>query len=102
MQGPLNLEASCFRQQGRFVIHLLNHTVAALRLYAGSGGAVAEEGVPCRDVGVALQLDGQAPCRVYLGSSQMDLPYEVKEGRVVLSVPQVDLHEIVVVEYDHP
>jgi hypothetical protein len=98
VQGPLNLECRCFRQRDRFVIHLLSYATSHLRLFANVGGPVVEEGIPCRDISVRLSLRGQVPNRVYLASSGEDLPYELSEGALILSVPELHVHDIVVVE----
>jgi len=98
VDGPLCLETSCFRQGNRFVIHLLNHNKTSLRGTAVTGGAMIEGGLPCRDVGIRLSLGGRTPSRVYLAPSREDVPYDLREGRVEMNVPEIDIHQLVVVD----
>jgi len=59
---------------------------------------VAEEGIPCRDISVRLSVREKVSNRVYLASSGEDLPHELSGGALVLSVPELHVHDIVVVE----
>lgn len=98
VSGPLSLESHCFIQGNRYIIHLLNYTTSCLRLFAKTGGSLAEEGIPCRDISIKLQLNGKSVRRAYLVSSAEDVVFEITNGAIVLSVPEVNVHEIVVVE----
>lgn len=83
------------RQQklGRQVVHLLY----ASPVRRGQGIEVIEDIQSIRDVTVALRVDA-APTRVYLAPQGTDLPFTLADGVLHTTVPEVNCHQMVVVE----
>jgi hypothetical protein len=98
IQAPLAVEARCFRQGSRRLVHLMNYITSELRLRDRVGGPAAEEAIPVRDITIALDAGGAAPKRVYLASNRQELKHQYKQGTVLVTVPRIDVHDIVVFE----
>ncbi len=79
--------------ENRDVCHLLfAHT--SLR---GKGVEVIESTVPLFDVPLAIRTG--KPKRVYLAPSGEELPYTYENGVLSLTVPKVDIHAMIAIEY---
>jgi len=95
----MSVEATIFRQRERILVHLVNFTACNMRLLQNVGGPVLEEIVPVNDV--KLRVDTsllEKANRVYLAPEETELKYEEKNGKVTVTIPQVELHEMVVFE----
>lgn len=79
--------------EGRQIIHLLY--VSPVK--RGQGIEVIEDILPLRDVTIALRL-AQSPRRVYLAPQGTDLPWNVEDGVLRATVPEMRGHQMVVVE----
>ncbi|HEY3376940.1 MAG TPA: beta-galactosidase, partial [Armatimonadota bacterium] len=77
----------------RTIVHLL-YCVPVKR---GQGIEVIEEIIPLRDISVALRVD-TTPSRVYLAPQDTDVPFTVTDGVLHTSVPELNCHQMVVVE----
>ena len=98
--APLGVESNCFIKDDRLIIHLLNYNISYLRMVPFEGGPLAEEGIPCRDVKIKLSLDDKVPKRIFLVPSGAELNFVIKEGRIYFTVPEVNVHQLVIVEFE--
>lgn len=64
----------------------------------GSAVDMIEEPIELRDVAVALRADGREVKRVYLAPGQEPLPFEIKDGYIQVTVPQVVGYAVIVFE----
>lgn len=64
----------------------------------GSTVDMIEEPIVLRQVPVALRLDGPAPTAVYLAPDRQSLPFEVRDGYVHATVPEVNGYAVVAFE----
>jgi len=58
---------------------------------------LVEDIVPLHDVALSVRAEA-APRRVTLAPSRVELPFEHRDGRIVLTVPIVEGHQMVVIE----
>jgi hypothetical protein len=92
--APATAEVSLLRQASRDVVHVVNYHAG--RRASGHVEAL-EAPVPLHDVTVRL-LRAPPTTRVHLARAQVDLPFQAGAGRVTVTVPRVDAHELVVFE----
>jgi hypothetical protein len=59
---------------------------------------VIEDIVTLSDVDVALAVDAE-PARVYLAPSREELSFDYSDGKVRFTVPEVEMNQIVAVEF---
>ncbi|MBI1897789.1 MAG: beta-galactosidase trimerization domain-containing protein [Acidobacteria bacterium] len=97
VKAPLAVEARCFRQGSRHLVHLMNYITSQLRM-SRSGGPAAEEVIPVNDISIRLDTGGRMPQRVFLASNKQELKHQMNEGSVLVTVPRIDVHDIVVFE----
>ena len=82
------------KQEHRFVCHLLY----ASPVRRGDNIEVIEDIVPL--YGIYLDLKTEClPKRVYLAPSGDELNFEYSKGRLLLTVPKIDCHAMIVIEY---
>ncbi|HEX2950288.1 MAG TPA: beta-galactosidase trimerization domain-containing protein, partial [Armatimonadota bacterium] len=79
--------------EGRTIVHLLYASPAR----RGQGIEVIEDLIPLREVSVTLRVDHE-PQRVYLAPQGTELPFNVHEGILTTTVPEMVCHQMVVVE----
>ena len=81
------------QQEERKIVHLLfAHTTVR-----GKGIEVIEDAVPLHHVQAAVKAE-KAPERVYLAPQGTDIPFAYENDRVTFTVPEMSLHQMVVVE----
>jgi len=96
IDAPGLVDVALRRQGERVLLHLVNLVTNAADPF-GSSGTDAYEVVPVRDLEVWLRLD-QPLCRVYQARSNRELEWRHEQGWIVVSVPSLDIYEIVVFE----
>lgn len=90
---PTTARATMLKQGRRRVVHLASY-VPERRTDRMD---IIEDRVPLHDVGLSV-AGGRKVRRVYLAPQERDLAYEVDGGRVRVTVPVIDGHQMVVVE----
>lgn len=93
IDGPSYLEATVMRQEKRRIVHLLAY--APERRTATLD--IVEDIVPLREVPLSLRLERRPAC-VYLAPEHENLPFEYRDGRVHVIIPEVRGHAMVVFE----
>lgn len=91
-QGVTTLQQQA--EQNRYVHHLLY----AAPVKRGEDICVIEDIVPLYDVKASVALS-QKIKRVYLAPQMEEFPFAEKDGRVCYTVPKLDCHQMVVLEY---
>lgn len=81
-------------QPGRRMLWLMSYVPER----RGNNVDMIEEPIQLRDVPVALRADGRDIKSVYLAPSREPLPFELRDGYVHTTVPQVDGYAVVVFE----
>ena len=81
------------QKENRLLLHLL----FAQTQRRGENMEIIEDVVPIHDVACDLALP-RAPARVYSAYGGTDIEHTYNEGRLTLTVPAVEVHELVVVE----
>jgi hypothetical protein len=90
--APASAEVSVMRQGERQIVHVVNYHASRR---APAHVEALETPVPLRDV--ALRLRRSEPtARVFLARAGADLPFSVDDGLVSVTVPRIDLHELIV------
>lgn len=89
--APPGVHVSVTRQEAadRTMLHLLN--------YCGGYRRPITHTIPVTNVGVSVRLDS-APSRARLLRGGVDIPFEFEDGRVEITVPQVEVYEAVILE----
>ncbi len=95
--APLAVEVRCYRQGGRYLVHLMNYLTSQLRNWPNVGGAAAEDTIPVRDVAVRLRM-GRSPSLAHLASSKQAVPIEYNNGLASMRVAKLEVFDILVVE----
>ena len=86
VDGPVGVEASLTRQEGRHIVHLL--------YYPALYGAVIEDIVPLTGLQVAVRLE-RAPKHVRLVPEMNNLPFTHAEGYCRFTVPELRGHQMI-------
>lgn len=86
VKAPQNVVINIFKQEGRkrTIVHLLNVQPF-------------EQIIPVRNITVKIHADGKVK-RVYLAPEGEELRYKIEEGCIKTTVPEVKIHNMVVVE----
>lgn len=92
--APPSVELSLMRQDGRWILHLLNYHAEK----RAGWNEIIEEIPPRHDLVVSLRKPGPVR-RVYLAPSNETLDYEEQDGRLVFFVRKLEIHQMVVVDY---
>ena len=99
VQAPLNVEVGWFRQDGRDLIQLLNYTAdGLLRGTYEKGGSFATAPIRCGEITITMDTGGRKPRRVVATSTGDELP-SAGAGKTTFTLPGLDTHEIIAVEY---
>jgi len=93
VRGPSTMEVTVMRKGRQTIVHLLQF-VAERRTDVLD---LVEDIVPLHDVALSVRAEA-APRRVTLAPSRVELPFEHRDGRIVLTVPIVEGHQMVVIE----
>jgi hypothetical protein len=93
VRGPSTLEVTLMHKPRQTIVHLLQF-VAERRTDVLD---LVEDIVPLHDVALSVRAD-TAPRRVTLAPSRTELPFEFRDGRVYVTVPVVEGHQMVVME----
>ncbi len=80
--------------ESRYVCHLLYATPVR----RGKNVEIIEDIIPLGNVSLTLRL-GKAIKRVYLAPTGEELPFTAEDGKITLTVPRVDCHQMVVLDY---
>jgi hypothetical protein len=91
--GTTSTETTVLRQRGRTIVHLLQYCPER----RAQNLDLIEDIVPLAHVPVSLRL-ARPPRRVYLAPSQAALPFQYRNGRAEVTVPEVLGHAMVVFE----
>ncbi len=90
---PVQGVVTLMKQQDRLVTHLLY----AVPVKRGSGIEIIEDIVPVYQIHLEIKT-GFEPKRVYLAPQEKDLEYTYEEGNLTVTVPEVYIHQMVVIE----
>ena len=94
MKGSPRVEMICREKHGALCVNLINRgageTLSPQR-------TIIEELIPVRDITVKAKRDVK-PKNVCLMPGKRPVPWTFDNGQLIVSVPQVDIHDIVVVE----
>ena len=94
VEAPKVVEVTAFERDGATIIHLVNSPLTSLRPTVMTGRMpLVDEVVPVHDLGVSLRGEF-ATAR--LEPSGLDLPVTHAEGWSTVTVPEVEIHEMVV------
>jgi hypothetical protein len=103
VHAPMNVQTTFFQQRTdagrRWIVHRYN----GVNSTAGHGLPTSE--VPLREEivpisGIALELPGPRPSRVTLQPQNRAVAVESKADRHILNLPPLELHDLVVIEWD--
>jgi len=86
--------ATLMEQEGRYIQHLLY----AVPVKRGKDVEIIEDIVPVYDVDVTLRLSKPAK-QVYLAPQCQPLPFTSENGVIHYTVPRLDCHQMVVIDY---
>jgi len=86
--------ATVTAQPGRRMLHLLAYVPEK----RGPTVDMIEEPIELRNVDVALRADGREPSSVYLAPDRVELPFELRDGYVHVTVPEMSGYAMVVFE----
>lgn len=93
VDGPTGLETSVMRQARRTIVHLLFYTPER----RAQNLDLVEDIIPLYRLNLSLRLP-TAPRKVYLAPEQTPLTFAYQNGRVELTVPEVNGHAMIVME----
>lgn len=92
VDGPSTLEVTLNKQGKRHIAHLLQFVPDRRQTLD-----IVEDVIPLHDVTLSVKLQ-KKPKRVYTAPEQEKLPFTYAEGRVMVTVPRVNGHQMVVFE----
>ena len=92
--APSTTEVTLLHQGARRLVHLVNYSATRR---ATPHVEVLERPVPLRDVTLRVRGAGKVSA-VKLARAGLSLPFQTRDGTVSVTVPRVDVHEIVVIE----
>lgn len=95
--APLAVEVRCYRQENRYLVHLMNYITSESRVWPDVGGSAAEDTIPIRDITIRLNMR-KSPARAFLASDKQSVPFEYKNSVASMRVPKLDVFDILVVE----
>ncbi len=91
VEGPGYLDCHLYRQEGRFILHIVN--LSACRAWPG----YIEEALPVGPIRVTLRLnDGFKPQHVSLQVSTLKLPVHMTDGQATVELPAITDHELLI------
>ncbi|MCK4418207.1 beta-galactosidase trimerization domain-containing protein [Candidatus Aerophobetes bacterium] len=91
--APLSVEVSLMKKNNMMVIHLVNYHAEK----QGGGARVIEQIPPLLDIDIKIKKPFE-PARIYLAPSKKALGYKVENGRIAMTVPELHIHQMVVIE----
>ncbi|MFC2124163.1 hypothetical protein ACFLU5_05070 [Bacteroidota bacterium] len=91
---PSFANAFVTQQPGRRMVHILSY-VPELR---GAKTQMIEEPIELHDVKIALRIDGKIPTKVYLAPDRITLPFNSKDGYILVTIPESKGYSMVVFE----
>ena len=91
--APLSVEVSMMKKKNMTIVHLVNYHAEK----QGGGARVIEQIPVLRDIDVRIKRQFK-PGRVYLAPSKTELQYRVENDYISLVVPEVHIHQMVVIE----
>jgi hypothetical protein len=94
IKAPVTLDQALYTQGKRTLLHLVNLTTNQT-IDDGACEADAHEVIPLHDVEVSLR---GAPGRAFLASTDADLPLRRDGAWVTVTVPKLDIYDVVVFE----
>jgi len=109
VDAPTTVEATFFEQEGRKIIHLLNHTYD--QMFPAPGTAVygdfsrgvtraITDIVPVSDIRLLFKIpDGMKVRRIHSMLGNKDVGHELENQKVVLNVPKLVEYEAYVIEF---
>ena len=92
--GPGELDGKLYRQPGRFIVHVVNHS--GLGAWPGS----VEECYAVGPIGLRLRVGGAAVKRVCARVTGQELPFDRKDGVLSCTIPTLLQHEMLVIELE--
>ena len=95
--APLAVEVRCYRQNDRYLVHLMNYVTSQPRVWPEVGGSAVEETIPIHDINIRLHTR-KSPSHVYLASGKQSIPFEYKDNFASVRIPKLDVFDILVVE----
>ncbi|MCC7407869.1 MAG: beta-galactosidase trimerization domain-containing protein [Phycisphaeraceae bacterium] len=93
VDGPTGLETSVMRQGRRTVVHLLYYSPERRTPSLD----MVEDIIPLTDLHLSLSLP-KSPRRVQLVPQRRDLPFTYRSGRVEVTLPRLDGHQMIAFE----
>ena len=77
---------------------LVNHLLFAYTTNRGQKTEIIQDTIPLYDVHVTIRSD-KAPAEVYLAPSGEKLAYTWENGVIAYTVPKLDIHQMIVIQY---
>lgn len=77
---------------------IINHLLYASPVKRGEDIEIVEDIIPIYDCEVSIKAEKE-PNRVYLAPQMVDLEYTYEDGRLNYTVPKIDCHQMVVIEF---
>ena len=96
LDAPYALGVSLLRQNGRHVLHLVNHYTEST--LADNTPTVVEHLPRLTDIAVTLRLNGEKPRSVTLQPEGRELSSHFHQGTLTFVVPEIHVHGCVVIE----
>jgi hypothetical protein len=98
LDAPGNVEVVLKKQEDRTMVHLINHV--GERSMKGTI-AYTENIIPIFNIGVRVKVH-TPPSSVILMPENQELAWEtLADGKISISVPKLDIHSIIVIEYKY-
>jgi len=105
VEAPFCVEVNAYRdvKKNRLIVHLLNHQACPTCVadaYSCATRRCAKELIELADLKVRIDVRklGIKPGRVYLAPGRKPLPFRLRNGCVVTTVPRLGIHRMVVIE----
>ena len=96
IKAPSTLDVAFARQEGRYLVHLVNMTTDQV-IEDQNCNADTYEVIPLHEIEIRVKL-GQRVRRVCRASDEMELPWHREGDWVVIEYPRLDLYDIAVLE----
>lgn len=91
---PAQGVTTLMRQDNR----IINHLLYASPVKRGENIEIVEDIIPIYDCKVSIKAEKE-PNRLYLAPQMVDLEYTYENGRLNYTVPKIDCHQMVVIEF---
>ena len=98
LDGPRSVEIGAFKKGNQLRVHMVNYAFDAISGQSPEGGVMADQGLPTGKM--TLHVNGKSSnfVNAFLASDGTVLDMKITENGVDITIPSLDIHDIVVVE----